>query len=52
MKLLEVERNPLGYRVRVYGCRIHHGAVGAALVFVGAYLMARDMADFPWLRDW
>jgi hypothetical protein len=28
--------------------RLHHGAVGAALVVIGILLMADDRADFPW----
>jgi hypothetical protein len=51
VKLLEVERNPLGYRVRVCQCRVHHGAVGVLMVLWGAYLVGRDIADFPFLRD-
>lgn len=52
MKLLEVYRAPAGFRVRVCGSRVHHGLVGALMVAAGAFLMARDMDDFPWLRDW
>jgi hypothetical protein len=52
VKLLEVERNALGCRVRVCAFRVHHGLVGVALVAVGAFLIGRDLDDFPWLRDW
>ena len=52
MKPLEVERHPAGYRVRFCGCRIHHGLVGLGMLVGGVWLMVKDIADFPWLRDW
>lgn len=38
-------------RVWVLGARIHHGALGVALVVVGAWLIWDDRRDFPWLQD-
>lgn len=51
MSPLAVTCHPKGRRVHVCGKRIHHGAFGAFLVFWGAWLMGRDWADRPWLRD-
>lgn len=28
--------------------RVHHGAVGAVLIFVGAVLVHHDRRDWPW----
>lgn len=38
-------------RLWIAGKRIHHGAVGCALLVVGAVLMADDWKDIPWLKD-
>lgn len=51
-QLVAVYRNPNGYRVKVLNQRIHHGLIGVALVFYGAWLVGKDIADFPWLSDY
>jgi hypothetical protein len=65
--LVRIVREPgRGPRNYVLGVRVHHGAIGAALVTVGARLpppsafplvatgvalMVHDRRDFPWLAD-
>lgn len=51
MKLLCVSKNPNGLRVHILGARIHHGLAGAFMVCWGAFLMAKDLDDFPWWHD-
>lgn len=41
--------DPVMRRLWVFGRRVHHGAVGAALVAVGAVLALHDRADW---REW
>lgn len=38
-------------RVWVLGARIHHGALGVALLAAGAWLMWDDRKDVPWVHD-
>lgn len=38
-------------RTYVFGLRLHHGLVGAALFATGVVLMLDDWKDFPWLSN-
>lgn len=52
--MLAIERHPNGPRVRAFGQRIHHGAIGCVLVavpnkytrIVGVTLVAHDIHDW------
>lgn len=38
-------------RVWIMGLRLHHGAVGFGLTFIGVVLCHHDRKDFPWYKD-
>lgn len=45
--MIRIVQHPSGRRVYVLKLRVHHGAVGLALIAAGAVLLAHDRADFP-----
>lgn len=49
--IVHIERNVAGPRLWICGYRVHHWHFAWAAFGIGAYLLAKDLADFrEWLR--